>query len=231
MKRILILILIFITCSACNSNSKKKKENLEDNIEDDIEPIVDTYHDDNNTEIGLYLENNNQFELVDEYKTNIIDGNDIAVFSIYPSLEKTLTINERYGVNFYNKWMSLENHENLKIGFNLKFTLDTGDYISYNILDPKTAIVEGRYYILAYLYDDYANRYSNWYSHIEEYEYNEESLFTALKLYACVAENAIVSKIKLTVFTYDGLDDFDSNDEYRGNSSYSITICDINKTC
>ena len=34
----------------------------------------------------------------------------------------------------------------------------------------------------------------------------------------------ITSPIKFTVFTYNGLEDFDENNNYRGNSKYEINI-------
>jgi len=231
MKKLFLLIMIMLLVG-CNSAKEKNIEEVKTIIPEEVEEEpIDTYFDENNTPIGLYVQEGNILNLVHEYKTNIVDGTDIEVFGIYPSNDESIKLNNRYGIDFYNKWISIPNYDKLKIGFSIKFTIDTGEQIAYNILDPETAIQPGKEFILAYLYDDYANRNSNWYSHIEQYQYNDESLFTALKLYANYAETGIVSKITLTIFTYDGLDDFDENNEYRGNSSYTITICDIEKTC
>ena len=76
---------------------------------------------------------------------------------------------------------------------------------------------------MTYLYDDYKNRYSNFYSHIEENEYNDDTLFTSIKLYANSID-MLSSNIELTVFTYDTLDDFDADGNYRGNSKYIVNI-------
>ena len=231
MKKV-VLLIISILLVGCTSVKKDQVKPIEIKVPDQIiEEPVEVYVDSNDTDIGLYIQNNNTFTLQHEYKANINDGEDIVVFAIFPSNEEKLVMNYRYGTDFYNKWISIPNHDNLKIGFNIKFTINTGEEISYNILDPDTCIQYRKEYILAYLYDDYANRNTNWYSHIEQHQYNDDSLFTALKLYANDAEDTITSKITLTIFTYDGLDDFDENDQYRGNSSYMVTICDINKTC
>lgn len=227
MKKIVILFSILILLTACNAAKKEENKIKQSNVQEEI--IKEKYVDENNTPIGLYDGNYGKFELVKEYQTDIIDGEDIAVFSIYPSQDENLEIDNRYGVSFYNKWISYPNYNNLKIGFNLKYTLNTGEEISFNMFEPDQTFERG--FILSFLYDDYANRNSNWYSHVEQSEYSDDTLYTAIKLYANSVEDNINSKIILTVFTYDGLDDFDENGNYRGNSSYSVTICDKSKTC
>ena len=229
MKKIIVLLFLLFFISGCS------KEVVDTNVtEDSVEevPIVEEekYTDDNNTKIGLYLYRNNRYNLVSEYKTYINTSYDIVVLQIYPSNEEII---EEYNYinKLYNDWTSLDNFTNLKIGFNIKYTLSDGKDISYNILDPETATHYDIGHIYCYLYNDYKHRFDSWYSHIEQDEYNSEGgLFTSIKLYAADTDS-ISSKITLTVFTYDGEDDFDDNGNYRGNSSYSLSICDINKTC
>ena len=210
MKRLTILLVVILILTGCS-----KKENIiineYVNKEEPIEEIEDTYTDSNNTIIGLYFDKGSRLELIKEYKTNIISGVDVGVFQIYPSNDDEVILNSSFGTSFYNAWVSLPNYNNLKIGFNVKYTLDTGEEISYNILDYKVIYKE----LYNYLYDDYANRYNSWYSHIKEDDYNEDTLFTSIKLFGAEV---------------DTLDDFDDG-QYRGNSSYTITICDIEKTC
>ena len=74
-----------------------------------------------------------------------------------------------------------------------------------------------------YLYDDYANIGKGFYSHIEDNQYNESTLFTALKIQSSYSCSEIISPITVTVFTYDTEDDFENN-EYRGNSKQSFII-------
>ena len=78
-------------------------------------------------------------------------------------------------------------------------------------------------YIFLYLYDDYKNRNSNFYSHIEDTEYDDTTLFTSVKVFANKVDN-LSSNIEFTVFTYDTDDDFDSEGNYRGTSKYTINI-------
>ena len=221
--RIIVLLSVILILTGC---SEEKKEIKKEEPKTEIEKVEEKYTDQNNTKIGLYFEKGNRLELIKEYKTNIITGVDVGVFQIFPSNEDTVYLNNKFGSEFYNTWISLPNYKDLKIGFNVKYTLDTGEEVNYNILDYNVVYEE----LYDYLYDDYANRNNSWYSHIEEKDYNEDTLYTSIKLYAGSADS-INSKISLTVFTYDDLEDFDENNNYRGNSSYTITICDINKTC
>ena len=222
MKKIIILSIMILILTGCS-----KKENIQIDNNEPIEIIEkEEYKDENNTLIGLYIEKGNKLELITDYKTNIKSGVDIGIFQIYPSNDNQILLNNGFGNSFYNAWSSLPNYENLKIGFNVKYKLNSGEEISYNILDYNVIYKE----IYNYLYDDYANRNKSWYSHIVGNDYSDDTLFTSIKLYGASVES-INSKIILTVFTYDDTDDFDENNEYRGNSSYSIEICDINKTC
>lgn len=109
----------------------------------------------------------------------------------------------------------------IKVGFNIKYSLSNGENINQTITNPSNTITSG--YILNYLYDDYKNRNSNFYSHIEESEYNDDTLFTSIKLYANSID-LLTSDIELTVFTYDTDDDFDELGNYRGNSKYTVNI-------
>ena len=73
-----------------------------------------------------------------------------------------------------------------------------------------------------YLYDDYKNRDSNFYSHIEDSEFDDTTLFTSVKIFANKVDN-LSSDIEFTVFTYDTDDDFEEGN-YRGNSKYKVNI-------
>lgn len=74
-----------------------------------------------------------------------------------------------------------------------------------------------------YIYDDYANRNKSFYSHLETTDITDSTLFTSFKMQSSYKCDMISSNIILSVFTYDSDDDF-LNNEYRGNSIYSITI-------
>lgn len=227
MKKIFVLIILLFIITGCNNKVEKKE--IKKVKKEETKEVKEIYNDLNNTDIGLYIEKGNKLELVTEYKTNIKSVTDIGVFQIYPSHENEIILNNKFGNSFYEKWTMLDNYQNLKIGFNLKYTLDNGEEVTHTILDPSTTMKTGYEFIVAYLYDDYKNRNSNFYSHIEESDYNSESLFTSIKLFSNNTDR-VVSKIKFTVFTYDTPDDI-IDLEYRGNSKYEITICDISSTC
>ena len=83
---------------------------------------------------------------------------------------------------------------------------------------------------MTYLYDDYNNFGKSFYSHIEKEQFNENTLMTSIKIQSSYSVDQINSKISLTVFTYDSEDDFENN-EYRGNSSYTMDICIEGRPC
>ena len=98
----------------------------------------------------------------------------------------------------------------------------SNEFISYNILGPQNTFDKWEY-LMNYIYDDYANRNKSFYSHLETTDVTDSTLFTSFKMQSSYKSDMISSNIILSVFTYDSDDDF-LNNEYRGNSIYSITI-------
>ena len=152
---------------------------------------------------------------------NFIPMEDLGVFQIFPSNEETISINS-FGTDFYNEWMKYNTNNNLKIGFNIKYELNTGEKISYNVLSPANNFDHYEYF-MNYLYDDYANQGKGFYSHVEEKDLTDSTLYTSIKIQSSGYVEQVKDKIELTVFTYDSEDDF-INNEYRGNSKYTYTI-------
>ena len=218
MKKIIIICACLLLC-ACGSKKNSEVNKINNSVKK-VEEVKDTYKDDNNTIVGLYLEKGRTLELVTDYSTDIVSGKDIGVYQIYFSNDNIVNLNNKFGEEYYNKIISLDNLENIKVGFNIKYSLSNGESINQTITNPSNTITNG--YILNYLYDDYKNRNSNFYSHIEESEYNDDTLFTSIKLYANSID-LLTSDIELTVFTYDTDDDFE-NGNYRGTSKYTINI-------
>lgn len=216
-KKIIILFIILIICSGCIKKEVKKKEKKKVDVE-----YVEKYKDLNNTPISFYSSNDSGLVKITKINKTLNSMEDIGIFQIYPSNEDSVSINGGFGKSFYDEWMKYNTNNNLKIGFNIKFSTDTED-ISYNIFNPSNCMEKWQY-LLNYLYDDYANRGKGFYSHIEENEFNDNTLTTSIKLQSNDGALAIKNKILLTVFTYDSLDDF-LDGEYRGNSSSTLTIC------
>lgn len=216
-KKIIIVLIIIVLCCGCINTKKEEKKKKKVDVE-----YVEHYKDLNNTPISFYSSNDSGLVKLTKINKKLVSMEDIGIFQIYPSDEETISLNGGFGNSFYNEWNKYNTNNNLKIGFNIKFSTDTED-ISYNIFNPSNCMEKWEY-LLNYLYDDYANRGKSFYSHIEENEYNENTLFTSIKLQSNDRALSIKNKILLTVFTYDTDDDFKDN-EYRGNSSSTLTIC------
>lgn len=216
MKKLIIPLLIILLICGC-TNTKKEEPKKEIKKE---EPVIieETYKDLNNTPIGIYRLNGNTLTKLTSIDKHLNVEEDIGIFQIYPSNEDTINLDTNYGQSFYNEYIK---YQNIKIGFNIKYTLNNNEEISYNIFSPDNTFDHWEY-LMNYLYDDYANRYSSFYSHIESNQVNENTLYTSIKLQASYSCSEITN-IKLTVFTYDSEDDFENN-EYRGNSKYTMNI-------
>lgn len=228
-----ILFCLLILCCGCSIFDKKEEVKPNDvtprtkDVEEDL-PKEPEYVDENNTPIGLYERNGSKLTLLSEFNTKVQTKKDIKTFQAFPSTESEINHSgKRYADYYYEKYMDVNESRKYKTGFNLKYTLNDGTEISQNIFDPSTT--QTNYdYIEVYLYDAYKHRNDSFYSHIEERDYNDETIITSIKLTAGSKFSDIKSKITLTVFTYDE-DDFDESDEYRGNSKYSVVISDLNK--
>ena len=218
MKKLLLIIVLLVFITGC-INEKKVPEKKEVPKKKEIVE-KDTYKDLNNTPIGIYQLNGNTLTKLHEYKTSFSPEVDINIFQLYPSNEESITLNDSFGKSFYNEWIK---YNNIKMGFNIKFSLDTGENINYNILSPNDTFNQWQY-LLNYLYDDYINDGKGFYSHLEMSDYNENTLFTSFKMQSSGYVDKINSNIEFSVFTYDSDDDFKDNN-YRGNSIYTIKVC------
>lgn len=229
MKKIFILLFIPLLLCSC----QKEKPNLEiKTVTPEIkeEVLIPDYQDSNTTPIGIYQLNGNILTKLTTITKKPVIEEDLGIFQVYPANDDSITLNNSFADSYYNKWLEYKQDTNLKLGFNIKFHLNNGENVSFNILSPDDCMKRWEH-LMTYLYDDYANRGKSFYSHIENNEYNENTLFTALKIQSSAQIDEIDSKIQLTVFTYDSEDDFDENQEYRGNSSYTLNICLEGRSC
>ena len=220
MKKVLFTLLILLLICGCEKN-KEKTITKEKKVEEKPIGTKITYKDLNNTPIGIYKLNGNTLTKLTEDTYNLVSMEDIGIFQIFPSTEDTINTTT-FGKDFYNEWIKYNTNNNLKIGFNIKYELTNGEKLSYNVLSPSNNF-DYCEYLMNYLYDDYANAGKGFYSHIEDKDLNENTLYTSIKLQSSGQINDIKDKIELTVFTYDSEDDFADN-EYRGNSKYTYTI-------
>ena len=232
-RKVLILIIIVLLLTGCKNARTPKKEMPKKNIEEEV--VVeeqDIYIDENKTPISFYKLSGNTLQKINTININPSPMEDIGIYQVYPSNEEIITLDQPFGRSFYNIFSTFKNKINdLKIGFNLKYKLTDGTSISQTILNPSMTNDKYWEYLLIYLYDDYINSGKSFYSHIEPEEYNEESLFTAIKIQSSGNVAGIDKKIELTVFTYDSEDDFDELQQYRGNSKSSLKLCINNDNC
>ena len=218
MKKLFLLLTIFsLILTGCYKETNKEQETTPKTTPKVTEK-KDIYKDLNNTPIGIYkLENNTLIKLSTITKHLNVEE-DIGTFQIYLSNENNITLNKSFGESFYNEWIK---YKDIKQGFNIKYTLKNDQVTSYNIFSPDDTFKHWEY-LMNYLYDDYINRGKSFYSHLESSDYNQNSLFTAIKIQAAYQCSEIKS-IELTAFTYDSEDDF-LNNEYRGNSKATLII-------
>ena len=228
MKKGLLLLLMILLLTGCVSKQTKTKEEPTTKEPEPVEEVeevpVDTYVDGNQTPIGFYDLEGDTLKRLDRIYTKLEVEEDIGLFQIFPSNEETVYLQNGFANDYYDAWMNYKQDKNLKLGINIQFKRINGEYINYNILDPSHTFDQWEF-LMNYFYDDYAHRGDGFYSHIENEEYNENTLFTAFKMQSSYSCSEIASKILVTVFTYDSDDDFRDDAMYPGNSSSTLTIC------
>ena len=220
MKKIIILSLILLIITGCTKNklNNNKIQKQDNNVKEEVLP---KYEDKNPVKIAFYDDNKN---IITNYKCSFIQYKDIAWINIFPSNDGA--INYTTLKDTWARYKSQYNEINYKFGINIKYELKNGEKINLNILKPSdNASIFG--YVQIYLYDGY-NAKTSWYDHLEDDEITSETVFTSIKLTGSTYIDEIISPITLTIFTYDGLDDFDDNSNYIGNSKYTITLENTN---
>ena len=215
MKKYLILgLLLFTACS------KELEDNQENVIETTTEPVTEArevYIDDNPITVGLY-ENG---KLLKDYKASFGGHKDVGYFEVCFTNEPNL--GSRSVKRNFNKYhQNYQDIDDYKIGYYVKFSTDENDYEKV-ILDPSVKHLFHPY-LYIYLYDDIHQPDNVIYDHVEPEDVKDNTIYTSIKLYTASGAAKINSPITLTVFTYNGPEDFDENGYYRGNSKYTIII-------
>ena len=222
MKKIIFLMifLLLVGCEKPKEELENKEEKLE--IEEKKEESEEVYVDDNPIKIALYRGNNGEYKRTDTFKSKLKEITDVGVFSIILSNDEEI----HDGVSIKNLYKtissSIDNFNHYKTGFNIKFTLKDGTIINENIFKP---LLYANYtfspYLYVWIYDDVNT--TGWHSHIEEEDFNENTIMSSIKLMWANEASQIDSNIELTVFTYDD-DDFDEAGNYRGISKFTTII-------
>ena len=225
MKKIIILFIFLLLLTGCNKlvkeDNQKEINNDQNNnqINSDLEENI--YQDRNPIKIALYEGTNGSYLRVDTFYSKMEALKDIGLFSIILSQDEKVTGNNIKGL--YKDYSSqYENFSNYKIGYHIAFSTTDGTTFSETILKPLTfSKFPFSDYLYVWFYDDINN--SGFYSHIEEDEYNENTVMSSIKLMSAKKSGEINSPIELTVFTYDE-DDFSESGNYIGVSKYKISI-------
>jgi len=210
MKNKILIVIILLFLAGC-----KNQEQVELKEEENKINIEQQYIDNNPITIGIY---ENDIKLVKDFYLNREINNEV-IFSFYYTNEENLG-NRKQKENWYKFFNKYTNIEDYKIGFHFSFYVDD-KIMEKTILNPDTYAFNPYFYI--YIYDDINQPDNTFYSHLEETDINENTIFSAIKIYL-VDSYKITSPIKFTVFTYNDSSDFDDNNNYRGNSNYSINI-------
>lgn len=216
---ILVVILVFLLFfkfqfkDIINKNSTDKHVN--ENVEIYNESTTSTISNEiakkekQKIDLGIYVEKNGIKTLITSYTTLWYPEEVMGVFYAVPSTNETLE-NISFDKLWKEKISTYDNHSNLRIGYNISFTLNTGETIDRVILNPDDA-----YYmfpkIMVFLYDDVNLVPGKKYYHITQDEMNENTICSSIKLVGDKETKNIVSDINLTAFCYDSKDDFDKN--------------------
>ena len=207
------------------NNIKKEEQQSEKTHEEEIEEEhkEDVYVDDNPIKIGLYINSNKGKKLITEYTSSWIAEEIMGMFYAIPTNE-SIAAGANFKTTWDKYWNEYTNIENYRIGYNIKFTLNTGEVVDQIILNPDHAFLMFPK-VQFYLYDDVNLIPGKRYYHVTQGEMNDKTQCTSVKIVGDKQTKNIISPIELTVFTFDGQEDFDpTTGKYRGNSHYSILI-------
>ncbi len=225
MKKTIILILLISLITGCSLFKEKPVENKEENkpqVEEKEEIKEVPYKDDNPVIISLYTGTTSNYTRREVFNSKLEEYKDIGLFFVILDNKENITESSIKGL--YNKYSAnYPDFSKYKIGYNISFTLKDGTEFNENILKPlEFSQFSFSKYLYVWLYDDINN--SGWYSHLESDDYKENTVMSSIKLMATSSTAEISGDIKLTVFTYDTLDDFAEDGHYRGNSSFTTLI-------
>lgn len=196
-------------------------ENLQNELTKEKEVNSKIYN--NPIVVGLYTQGTNGKNLTPEYSSNWDKDNIMGMFYTVYTNKSTINANSFSTVwtDYYNNYLNIDKY---KIGYNIKYTLRSGEVIDKQILKPDdtTSLFVNLQF---YLYDDVTPMPGRRYYHMTQPEVTDKTIYTSVKIVAYKETVDVVSPIELTTFTYDGEEDFDaSTGKYIGKSLYKTII-------
>lgn len=206
-----------------SENEKMETESADESKEDEQEKFLRENVYDNEIPIALYLEQGNGFVRADKVECDWTNEVVLGQFFAIASDEEEIS-SYSYKTVFSENWEKYDTN-GYKIGYNLKLHFDNGETLNRTLLEPIRLSDEIFRYIQLYIYDDVAYDPSTRYYHLSPEEVTDETLLTSLKLVGSTTTPGINGPIELTVFTYNGDEDFDKETgEYLGNSKFTAKI-------
>ena len=178
---------------------------------------------DNEIPIALYLMKGNNLVRADETYCDWKRDSILGLFYSLPSNEEIVPCSD-YESLWKNLWSQYKT-EGYKVGYNLKLHLDTGEEINRTLLDPIYVNDDIFSHIQLYLYDDVTYMPGRPYYHMTPEEMTPETILTSIKLVGYKETKGVNGPIEVTVFTYNGPEDFDEiTGEYLGKSKFTIKL-------
>lgn len=201
---------------------EQEAERIKEHEKEEMQSFLDENVLDNTIPIGFYTIQNGKLVLTSEWKCNWSRDSIFGLFYTLASNEEVISFSN-YKTTFNDYW-SKYNTDGYKIGYNIKFSLDTGEVINQRILEPQDTIDLFKH-IQFYLYDDVTYMPGRIYYHMRQEEITEDTMLTSVKLVGYKETKGVNGPIELTVFTYNGEEDFDNETkEYLGNSKFTMKI-------
>lgn len=204
-------------------NKEKEQNLLEENQEKIILSNLEEKLSNNDIPIGLYTKQNGKLVLAKEIYCDWSMESIFSVFYTVASNEEEIVC-ENYKLVFNEYWNKNINASNCKIGYSIKYSLDSGEIIDKNVMNPTEA--ESLFSKLQfYLYDDVTDMGSRKYYHMREYEMTDNTLLTSVKICGDKETPEINGPIELTAFVYENDDEFDlETGKYIGNNKFTTKI-------
>lgn len=216
---VVIVVFMLVILSGCSDNSREMKNETKVLDNSDKKDFVEPYVDANPIKLSLYLNDNGIRKKVTTYNSPLTQYKDIVSLEVYYTGDDIISASNQKELwyKYYDDYQEIDKY---KIGYHINFKTNDGE-VNANIFSPND-VFSFFDYIQVYLYDD-INQESTFYSHLENDDVTEKTLFTSIKLTASTKIGEIVSPIVISAFTY--LDtDFDTEGNYIGNSIYNVTI-------
>lgn len=176
--------------------------------------------------IGIYTRGSSR-TLIEDFEGKWKRGKDIYIFDVYATQKELLERNSHKAL-FEDYWFAFPKADDYKIGYCVKFTLDTGVTHKLMIRLPKDCPKDPSAffypYVEIYVYDNINLRPGVKFYHLEEKTTYPHTLMTSIKLTPGVKIDE-VTEIELTTFIYKDNNDFDVvTGDYIGDVSYTIPV-------